>query len=221
MCVISKFMVSLLFYNVENSKQNKEKPLNCYVEWKRETQKQTQTRRLGWSNQGIYWNTGEGVQARGCSGGLQETRCGGWGWSERGWDRISKSKGAVQWGIQDRVAGWEGWGTGDRNQSQSGQNEQSLRSGSVEVAGLSICRGFDYGTGCSWWGSAWTPARLSLTRNHTHREGESTGGVVAGQWDTGIAVEGMTGADVIWMSRCFQTLTGTVHLVLAFSRDAF
>ena len=54
---------------------------------------------------------GVGVQVRGSSGGLLETRCGGWGLSERVWDRVSRSggesKGIVEWGIQDRVARWD------------------------------------------------------------------------------------------------------------------
>ena len=67
------------------------------------------------------------------------------------------------------------------------------------MAGLSICNGLDYGSGCSWRESALTPVYLSLpTQSHTHREreGENTGGVAAGQGDTGLALEGVAGTDV-------------------------
>jgi hypothetical protein len=67
--------------------------------------------------------------------------------------------------------------------------EQRSRSGSVEEAELSICRGLDYGqVAAGREGSALTPAHLSpppQSHTHTEREGESTGGVAAGQGDTG------------------------------------
>ena len=62
------------------------------------------------------------------------------------------------------------------------------------MAGLSICRGLDYGTGCSWWGTA---AHLSpTTQSQREGEGERTMGTNAGQGDTGCPIGGVAGADV-------------------------
>ena len=55
----------------------------------------------------------------------------------------------------------------------------------MEVAGLSICRVLDYGTDCSWWGSALTPANLSPPpHNHTQKEREKEREMerVLGEW---------------------------------------
>jgi hypothetical protein len=71
----------------------------------------------------------------------------------------------------------------DTGPSQSGK--MRLRSGRVEVAGLSICRGLDYGTGCSWWGTALTPAHLSPTtqsERERERERERRRGRELGKW---------------------------------------
>jgi hypothetical protein len=59
--------------------------------------------------------------------------------------------------------------------------KQRLQSGSVEVAGTNICRGLDYGTDCSWWGSALTPIHISthtIRYTHTQRERERA----LGEW---------------------------------------
>jgi hypothetical protein len=104
----------------------------CFAEWNRGTQEQTEMRRVRWCKQGIYWNkaemecrSGEALTFRGCSLEQEGLRQG---------KQVRRGiQGSSRVGNPGQSSRMTRRRTGDRDQSQSGQNccgeENSVRQG--------------------------------------------------------------------------------------------